>query len=51
VFGAAIGVLTIFMRLYGLVDGEAYWSILGANTAVPFIDRQMKRPVLGISEE
>lgn len=49
-FGAAIGVLTIFMRLYGLLDGECYWSILILNFFVPFIDRRMTRPILGIDE-
>jgi Na+-translocating ferredoxin:NAD+ oxidoreductase subunit D len=51
VFGAMIGAATIFMRLYGLPEGECYWAILGANSFVPFIDRQLKRPVLGIETE
>lgn len=51
VFGALIGAVTIFMRLYGLPEGECYWAILGANSFVPFIDRQLKRPVLGIESE
>lgn len=50
VYGAAIGVLTIFMRLYGLLDGECYWSILILNFFVPFIDRRMTRPVLGMED-
>ena len=50
VFGAGVGVITIFMRLYGVVEGECYWAILIMNTFVTFIDRRMKRPVLGIPE-
>lgn len=50
VFGAGVGVITIFMRLYGVVEGECYWAILIMNTFVTFIDRRMKRPVLGIAE-
>jgi len=49
-FAAGVGVFTIFMRLYGLVESEAYWAILGMNWVVPFIDRRMKRPVLGMGE-
>lgn len=49
VFGLAIGVLTIFMRLYGVIEGECYWSILIMNSFVAMIDRQMKRPVLGLA--
>lgn len=47
-FAAGVGFLTIFMRLYGLVEAEAYWAILGMNSLVPVIDRSMKRPVLGV---
>ena len=49
VFGAGIGVLTIFMRLYGVLDGECYWSILIMNALVSTIDRRTKRPVLGMA--
>lgn len=50
VFGAGVGVLTIFMRLYGVVEGECYWAILIMNTFVALIDKRMKRPVLGMAE-
>ncbi len=48
VFGVGIGVLTIFMRLYGVLEGECYWSILIMNALVGAINRGLKRPVLGI---
>jgi len=50
VFGAAIGAMTIFMRLYGLVACEAYWAILILNTFVPLIDRSMRRPIVGLAQ-
>ncbi len=49
IFGVGLGVLTIFMRLYGVVDGECYWSILIMNTVVGMIDRHSRRPVLGLA--
>ncbi len=49
IFGAGIGVLTIFMRLYGVLDGECYWSILIMNALVSTIDQRTKRPVLGMA--
>jgi len=49
VFAAGIGVLTIFMRMYGVLSGECYWSILIMNALVGTIDRWMKRPVLGLA--
>ncbi|MFQ5411049.1 MAG: RnfABCDGE type electron transport complex subunit D [Phycisphaerae bacterium] len=50
-FAAGVGVLTIFMRLYGVLEGECYWSILMMNVLVGTIDRRMKRPVLGMRLE
>lgn len=50
-FGAGIGILTIFMRLYGDLEGECYWSIIIMNVLVGAIDRRMRRPVLGMPEE
>lgn len=47
-FGAGIGIITIFLRLYGPLDGEGYWAVLAMNTVVPMIDSRLKRPVLGI---
>jgi electron transport complex protein RnfD len=49
VFAAGVGLLTIFMRLYGILEGECYWSILIMNSFVAMIDRRMKRPVLGMA--
>jgi len=49
-FGAGIGVLTIFLRLYGPLDGEGYWAVLAMNSIVPMIDQRLKRPVLGIDD-
>jgi len=49
VFAVGIGVLTIFMRPYGVLSGECYWSILIMNALVGTIDRRMKRPVLGLA--
>jgi len=48
IFGAGIGALAIFLRLYGPLDGEAYWAVLAMNSLVPMIDRRLKRPILGI---
>jgi electron transport complex protein RnfD len=48
-FAAGVGVLTIFMRLYGILEGECYWSILIMNSFVATIDHRMRRPVLGLS--
>ncbi len=45
VFGVGVGVLTIFLRLYGPLDGACYWSILAMNTLSRTIDRRMKRPL------
>ncbi len=50
-FAAGVGVLTIFMRLYGVVECECYWSILLMNTLVGVIDGRLKRRVLGMAEE
>lgn len=48
-FGACIGAMTIFMRLYGILEGECYWSILILNPFVALIDRRLKRPILGLA--
>ncbi len=48
-FAIGVGVLTIFMRLYGVVDGECYWAILIMNSLVAVIDRHSKRPILGMA--
>ncbi len=50
IYGAGIGLLTIFMRLYGVIDGECYWSILIMNALVSTIDRRTQRPVLGLAD-
>ncbi|MFQ5425192.1 MAG: RnfABCDGE type electron transport complex subunit D [Phycisphaerae bacterium] len=50
VYAIGIGVLTIFLRLYGPLEGACYWSILVMNTLVPAIDRSMKRPILGLPD-
>jgi electron transport complex protein RnfD len=47
-FAIGAGVLTIFMRLYGVLEGECYWAILGMNTIVPLIDRRTRREVIGL---
>ncbi len=49
IFAAGIGVATVFMRLYGTLAGECYWSILIMNWLVSTIDRRTKRPVLGMA--
>lgn len=48
VYAAGIGVITVFMRLYGILEGECYWAVLIMNAFVPMIDRQIRRPVLGL---
>lgn len=48
-FGVGVGVLTIFMRLYGHLEGECYWAILIMNWLVSPIDRWTRRPVLGLA--
>ncbi len=50
-FGAGVGLITIFMRLYGHLEGECYWAILMMNWLVPAIDRRTPRPVLGMAAE
>lgn len=50
IFAAGVGVLTIFMRLYGVAECACYWSILIMNTLVLQIDQRTKRPILGIEE-
>jgi electron transport complex protein RnfD len=50
-FAAGIGAMTIFLRLYGILEGECYWSILIMNSLVAMIDRRMKRPVLGLTTQ
>ncbi len=47
-FAAGAGVLTIFMRLYGVLEGECYWAILMMNTVVPLIDRGTRRNIIGL---
>lgn len=47
VYGIGIGVLTIFMRLYGVVECECYWAILIMNVLVGTIDRFTSRRILG----
>jgi len=47
VYGIGIGVLTIFMRLYGVLECECYWAILIMNVFVGTIDRFTSRRVLG----
>ena len=46
-FGIGIGTITIFMRLYGVVECEAYWAVLIMNTAATSIDRLTRRRTLG----
>lgn len=48
-FGAGIGMILIFLRLYGPLDGEGYWAVLAMNSIVPMIDSRLKRPVLGMA--
>lgn len=47
VFGLGLGVLTVFLQLYGPLECAGYWAILAMNTLVPVIDRRLKRPILG----
>lgn len=49
IFAVGVGVLTIFMRLYGVLEGECYWSILIMNSLVGVINSRTKRPVLGMA--
>lgn len=51
IYAAGIGLIAAFMRLYGSLDGECYWAVLIMNVFVGTIDRQLRRPVLGIAEE
>jgi len=46
-FGVGIGTITIFMRLYGVVECEAYWAVLIMNMAATSIDRITRRRTLG----
>ena len=46
-FGIGIGTITIFMRLYGVLECEAYWAVLIMNTTVASIDRITRRRPLG----
>ncbi len=48
IYAAFIGALSIFMRLYGVLEGECYWSVLIMNLFVGTINRQLRRPVLGM---
>ncbi|MEE8170156.1 MAG: RnfABCDGE type electron transport complex subunit D, partial [Phycisphaerae bacterium] len=50
-FGAGVGVLAIFMRLYGLLETEAYWAILIMNALVPWIDRRTRPRVAAARPE
>ncbi len=47
VFGLGIGVLTIVLRMYGVIPGAGYWAVLLMNVSVPAIDRVMRRRVMG----
>lgn len=47
IYGIGIGVLTIFMRLYGVLECECYWAILIMNVLVGTIDRFTSRRILG----
>lgn len=48
IYAAFIGAICIFMRLYGVLEGECYWSVLIMNMFVGTIDRHLRRPVLGM---
>ena len=48
IFAAGVGVLTIFMRPYGVLEGACSWSILIMNALVGPIDRRTKPTVPGI---
>lgn len=48
IYAAGIGVIAMFMRLYGLLDGECYWAVLIMNVFVGTIDRNLRRPVFGL---
>jgi len=47
IYGIGIGVLVIFMRLYGVLECECYWAILIMNVMVGAIDRFTSRRILG----
>jgi electron transport complex protein RnfD len=47
VFGFAVGVLTICLRMLGIIPGAAYWAILIVNPFVPLIDRLTRRRIFG----
>ncbi len=47
IYGIGVGVLIIFMRLYGVLECECYWSILIMNLLVGAIDRVTRRRILG----
>lgn len=48
IFGLCIGVLTICLRMVGVIPGSAYWAILIMNPLVPLIDRLTRRRVFGL---
>lgn len=50
-YGIGIGVLTIFMRLYGVLECECYWAILIMNVLVGTIDRFTSRRILGTAPD
>ena len=47
IYGIGVGVLIIFMRMYGVLECECYWAILIMNTMVGTIDRFTSRRILG----
>ncbi|UCG32790.1 MAG: RnfABCDGE type electron transport complex subunit D [Phycisphaerales bacterium] len=48
VFGFGVGVLTICLRMLGIIPGAAYWAILILNPFVSLIDRLTRRRVFGV---
>jgi len=48
IFGLGVGVLTIALRMLGIIPGSAYWAILIMNAFVPLIDRLTRRRVFGM---
>jgi Na+-translocating ferredoxin:NAD+ oxidoreductase RnfD subunit len=48
VFGFGVGVLTIGLRMFGIIPGAAYWAILIMNPFVPLIDRLTRRRIFGV---
>jgi len=38
-FGLAVGVLAVFLRMYGVASCAGYWALLAMNTVVPAFDR------------